>query len=89
MSSDPPGHLPDDVRVVWEELAPHSPAFGSLFEAFCGQVARMRDARKRISAEGLVVADAKGQPMPHPALEIERKAQVEIRAWGPQFQGRR
>ena len=75
-----PEYLPADVRAVWEEL---SGDFGSGpgFEAFCGQVARLRDAQARISREGLVIADAKGSPVPHPALAIETKAQAEIRAW--------
>ena len=75
-----PDHLPGDVRAVWLELADD---FGSGpgFEAFCGQVARLRDAQRRISREGLVTADAKGNPIPHPALAIETKAQAEVRAW--------
>ena len=83
-----PGHLPEDVAAVWQEL--HADQhIGPDFEAYCGQVARLRDAQGRISREGLVVADAKGQPIPHPALAIERQAQVEIRAWAGRFTGRR
>ena len=79
-----PAHLPEDVGRVWVELhaGRHS---GPDFEAYCGQVARLRDAQERISREGLVVADAKGQPVPHPALVIERQAQVEVRAWQGRF----
>jgi hypothetical protein len=41
----------------------------------------MRDAQRRITAEGIVVADAKGNPCPHPALAVEKQAQGEVRAW--------
>jgi phage terminase small subunit len=88
-----PDHLPSDVAAVWSELvavhADPSRVEGPEFEAFCGQVARLRDAQGRISAEGLVVADEKGRPVPHPALAIEKQAQAEIRAWGDRFRPRR
>ncbi len=82
-----PAHLAADVAAVWRELAPGSPSRGPDFEAYCVQVARLRDAQRRIGAEGMVVADAKGNPVPHPALAIERAAQAEIRAWGERFRG--
>lgn len=88
-----PSHLPADVVVVYDELisahADPSRVEGPEFEAFCGQVARLRDAQARISKEGLVVADEKGRPVPHPALVIEKQAQAEIRAWGDRFRPRR
>lgn len=58
---------------------------GPDLEAYCGQVARLRDSQRRIAAEGLVVADPKGHPIPHPAIAIERVAQDEIRKWGDRF----
>ena len=61
---------------------------GPDLEAYCSQVARMRDAQARVDAEGLVVADVKGNPVPHPALSIEKAAQAEVRAWGERFRGR-
>jgi hypothetical protein len=45
----------------------------------------MRDAQSRIDREGLVVADVKGNPVPHPALAIEKAAQIEVRAWSERF----
>ena len=54
-------------------------------EAYAVQVSRMRDAQKRIDSEGLVVADEKGRPIPHPALAIEKCAQAEVRAWSGKF----
>lgn len=49
-------------------------------EALASQIARMRDARRRVDDEGLIVLGARDQPMPHPALTIERSASAEIRA---------
>lgn len=62
---------------------------GPDLEAYCGQVSRLRDAQMRIASEGLIVSDAKGQPMPHPAIAIEKAAQDEIRKWGNAFRPRR
>ena len=50
-------------------------------EALASQLARVRDARRRIEAEGMIVADPKGYPIPHPAIAIERAAQAEVRQW--------
>ena len=58
---------------------------GPDLEAYCVQVSRMRDAQSRIDREGLVVADVKGNPVPHPALAIEKAAQIEVRAWSERF----
>ena len=62
---------------------------GPDLEAFCGQVARLRDAQARLAAEGSIIADPKGVPIPHPAIAIERAAQDEIRKWGNAFKPRR
>lgn len=62
---------------------------GPDLEAFCGQVARLRDAQARLAAEGSIIADPKGVPIPHPAIVIERAAQDEIRKWGNAFKPRR
>lgn len=80
-----PAHLPDDVATVWSELASKSPMLGPGFEAFCGQVARCRAAQKSIAEDGLTIEDGAGGRSPNPALDIERRAQAEIRSWGPMF----
>lgn len=54
-------------------------------EALAGQISRLRDAQSRIAEEGLIVADGKQNPVPHPALAIEKAAQEEIRKWSPQL----
>lgn len=79
--------LPEHISAIWDELA------GSVrdrignagMEALCGQVYRLREAEGRISEEGMVVQDAKGNPVPHPALAIEKQAQAEIRNWVDKF----
>tara|TARA_R100000742_G_C4202100_1_gene30896 strand:- start:101 stop:349 length:249 start_codon:yes stop_codon:yes gene_type:complete len=50
-----------------------------LLEAASLQIARMRDAAERVEEEGLLIADVKGNPIPHPALEIERLAAEQLR----------
>ena len=40
-------------------------------------------ARTRIAEEGILVADEKGRPVPHPAIAVERSAAAEMRAWLP------
>lgn len=52
------------------------------------RVSLTANARERIDNEGLIVQDSKGNPIPHPALEIERRAQAEIRAWQNTMKGR-
>lgn len=78
-----PANLPDHLRPIWEEMAPTvRRGIGSAgMEAFCGQVYRMRDAQERVAQDGAIVADAKGNPAPHPAIAIEKAAQAEVRAW--------
>ena len=88
-----PDHLSASARAVWCGVEDQFTAAGDEIgrvagpdlEAYCVQVARMRDAAGRIDSEGLVVADQKGLPAPHPAIELERRAQAEVRAWGDRF----
>jgi hypothetical protein len=92
--SETPAHLSEPEAVAWGELAARWPDSvpmpeGAEFEAWLGQVARLRDAQRAIAADGLIVADPKGIPMPHPALEIERRAQIELRTWGDKFDPRK
>lgn len=86
MSVEPPEHLRPVERDAWtdvvEALGPAAEAAPlPALEALACQVARMRDARRRIEAEGEIVLDARDRPVPHPALTIERQAQSEVRAW--------
>jgi phage terminase small subunit len=47
-------------------------------QAWCHIAARLESLRARLDEEGLVVSDAKGQPVPHPALAIERQAIADL-----------
>lgn len=78
-----PDHLPEHLRPIWEETAPKvRRTIGPIgLEALCGQIYRLRDAEQRVTRDGAVVNDAKGNPVPHPALAIERQAQAEILKW--------
>jgi hypothetical protein len=79
--------LSEDARAIRVELAAGMTAEqisgveGPALDEYAVQVSRARDARSRIDLEGLIVADAKGNPIPHPALKIELEAQREIRLW--------
>jgi len=46
-----------------------------LVEAMASQVDAMRQARALVDADGVMVRDGKQNPIPHPCLELERKAQ--------------
>ena len=78
-----PVRLCSEVSAVWDEMAlTVRPAIGAIgMEALCTQICRMRDAGKRIEAEGLVVADPRGNSVPHPAIVVEKAAQAEVRRW--------
>lgn len=80
---DRPATLPEHLRDIWDEMVDQvRPAIGSAgLEALCAQIWLARDARSRIERDGTIVQDAKGNPIEHPALGIERKAQAEIRTW--------
>ena len=84
-----PEGMPDAEREIWEQMVDAGSPEGPELEAFVGQVARLREAQRRIAAEGLITADPKGYPIPHPAIAIEKAAQAEIRAWGSKFTSKR
>lgn len=89
----PPEHLGPDGRRVWEDTAARigsaleSAVEYAALEAFCGQCDRLADARSRIALEGMVIEDARGNQVPHPALALERAAATQIAAlakrWRP------
>ena len=89
-----PKHLPPDVAEVWVELVAGlgdlaDRKVGPEVEAYCGSVARLRDAQHRIHAEELIVPDSKNAPVAHPAFAIERQAMDDLRKWGDKFRPRR
>lgn len=85
-----PETLPAHLHEIWDQVAPTvRPNIGPVgLEALCTQVHRLRDAQQRVEKDGAVVADAKGNPCPHPAIVIERQAQAEIREWVRRFGAR-
>lgn len=92
MTSDltPPAHLSSDAREAWAEVTAASgptlsPADAPVLEQYAQAIATARQARQRVDAEGLIVADAKGSPVPHPALSVEAKALDTIRRLAPRF----
>lgn len=84
-----PDGMPEAERKIWQQMVDAGSPEGPELEAFVGQVARLREAQRRITAEGLITADPKGYPIPHPAIAIEKAAQVEIRAWGSRLRANR
>lgn len=85
--STPPAWLTADEKRAWRDLVaamgggspPPAAVIG--LEAACCQLARMRDARRRVEAEGEIVLDARDRPVPHPSVVAERMAGAEVRKW--------
>lgn len=65
-------------RVVADRGVPRSATAVDAMAAYATLVARLEDARERIDRDGLVVADDKGRPIPHPALGIERSCMADL-----------
>lgn len=75
----------DEIRGAWPKGSSKPAPSGPEFEAFCGVVARLIDAQRRLSSEGPIIADPKGNPIPHPALAIEKSCAEQLRRWGARF----
>ena len=90
----PPSHLTKEVQAVWVEQVEAlgdkaQRVIGPEFEAYCGVIARLRDAQRRIQEEELIVPDTKNAPVAHPAFAIERQCADDLRKWGDKFKPRR
>lgn len=85
----PPASLPEDAAQAWREIVEANDLAGNVdraaLEAFCTLIARLREARRRVEDEGMVVTDPRGRVIPHPALAVERQTAEQIRAWGDRF----
>jgi phage terminase small subunit len=86
----PPEHLHADAAAVWTEVVTAygegaEAIVGPDLDAYCGQVAALREAQARLLSEGLIIADPKGAPLPHPAVAIAKAAQAELRAFAGRF----
>lgn len=80
---DKPATLPEYLHDLWDEIAPQllgdtPPAAG---ESLCRQMHLLRDAEERVSREGAVIVDGKGNAAEHPAIKIQRDASNEVRRW--------
>ncbi|QDU62163.1 hypothetical protein Pan216_30300 [Planctomycetes bacterium Pan216] len=51
-----------------------------ILEAIATQILTAREARKALDRDGLMVRDAKHNPVAHPALDAERAAQNQLTA---------
>jgi hypothetical protein len=49
-----------------------------LVEAMASQVLAMREARRLVEADGVMVRDGKQNPISHPCLDLERQAQRQL-----------
>lgn len=78
-----PAWLSKDEAKAWRDLVrvcgDDAKGAAIILEAGACQLARMRDARRRVEAEGEIVLDGRDRPVPHPALVMERAAQGEVR----------
>lgn len=49
-----------------------------LLEAMAAQLVAMREARRLVEVDGVMVRDGKQNPISHPCLELERQAQRQL-----------
>jgi P27 family predicted phage terminase small subunit len=78
---EPPAGLPAEALDVWDAVVPTLDRIGLLdgvdalaLEGLCVLAARARAARDLIEREGIVAHTAKGVPVVHPAVRVERDA---------------
>ena len=83
MKQGPPKSLPDYLAAVWEDAVGQckDDTPPAAVEALCRQIHLMRDAEKRITEDGAVIVDGKGNATEHPGIKIQREAGKEIRDW--------
>lgn len=79
--------LPEHISDIWDEIVQTvDERIGSAgMEALCGCIHTLREAEERVMVEGIVIGDAKGNPCPHPAIQIAKNCQSEVRAWVKEF----
>lgn len=83
----PPANMPESQHESWRHVvATYPTAPPEAQEQLAVLLTRVRDASRRVDEEGAIVADERGNPAPHPALQIEERAQAQIRAWLKQFE---
>lgn len=85
-----PSRLSKGAAQAWDEIvAAHgSRAYlivGPVLEEYCEALAVSRAAAARVAAEGLIVSDAKGRPIDHPALAIAARAERTVERLSARF----
>ncbi len=80
-----PKSLTEEQKKIWEELAEADYEPSPKLEALTVQISRMREAQRRIDADGLIVSDEKGRPMKHPAIEVETESQRLVFKWSDEI----
>lgn len=89
----PPSRLSKRAAEAWREIvARHgrraARIVGPELEVYCEAIGTAREARARIEAEGMVVADMRGAAIPHPAVAVAAAADKTIERLAPRFQVR-
>ena len=83
----PPKHLSAQISDIWSEI--HQDYWDHIgiagLEAVCVLVHTAREAQQRLEADGMIVNDGKGNPIPHPAIAIHKSATDSLRSWTHQF----
>ena len=82
-----PEHLNDDGKAEWARITRIYRERGMLdelhytvLEAYCAAYGEWRAARRLIRARGQLVKDKRGNIVPNPAVEIERREGARFRA---------
>jgi hypothetical protein len=68
----------DDPALQEIKVACVADTPGPLLEAMAAQLVAMREARRLVAADGVMVRDGKQNPIAHPCLELERQAQRQL-----------
>lgn len=87
---EPPEHLDDDQRAVWESVVADgriaSTVTPDMLEAYCSIVVRHRAASRQVAEDGIVVREDDRKPaVVHPALAAERQLAEQLKDWAPLF----
>ena len=86
----PPEHMAPAVAEAWayvtrgifeECVAEEAAAFEAYAIALCG----LREAQRRITEEGMVVSDARDNPIRHPAVSIAKDLGADVAKWSERF----
>lgn len=89
---EPPEHLSDAARLVWDTLADElevkgllAPRYLPMFEAFCNAVVHYRMAAELVTRAGPVVAGRDGGVVTNPASREVARFGAMVRGFGSDF----